>query len=103
MTRILCSYRIVLLLLLTSLSLSVISCGTLKSEFTKPTPTAGDPPAVAQLHEAASVAAVALPGPSGMLVAAIINLLATGASAFATFHARSVSVAFAPRPTTPSA
>jgi hypothetical protein len=90
----------------TSLSLTVVSCGTLKKEFLSPsenappatlaTNTLFSPPAiVAQLQQGSQIAGEVLPSPWGGLVSSALLLLSSGAAAFATFHARKASVASA--------
>jgi len=50
---------------------------------------------VPQLNEAAQVAGAVIPQPWGGLVQATLLLMAGGASAYATFHARAAAVASA--------
>ena len=82
-----------------SVALFVAACGTLRSEFqSSPTTNtvtgaitpalSNSPPIVPQLKEAAQVAGDVIPQPWGGLVQATLLLMAGGASAYATFHAR---------------
>jgi hypothetical protein len=102
--------HIVLVTLFTSITLSVCSCSALKSElYGQPVqpaviatntatgvitmkPAVYDPstvpPIVPQLQAASQTAGMVVPQPYGSLIAALLNLAATGAAAFATFHAR---------------
>ena len=104
--KILRSPLLAVAVLATSVCLFTSACSSLKSELgLKPTPAmtttnaAGvvtiTPPLAAQLNEAAPIAGATLPAPWGGLVQATLLLLAGGASAFATFHARKSAVASA--------
>lgn len=88
---------------LLSASAFFTGCSALQSELTPSTPAVtnavtgvvtppGPPPAATQLQGAAVVAQEAVPAPYGTLLAALLNLLATGAAAYATFHARQAAV-----------
>ncbi len=85
-------------------SSAFVGCAALQSELTPSTPAVtnavtgvvtppGPPVATAQLQSAATVAAAVVPEPWGTLIAAALNLLATGAAAYATFHARVAATA----------
>ena len=98
--------------LATSLCLLAGACSSLKSEFlSSPTTNAvtgavspavsNVPPIVPQLTEAAGVAGACLPAPWGGLVSGLLTLAASGAAAFASFHARKAAVASAGAPATP--
>jgi len=89
-----------------SIVLFVPACGTLQKEFqSQPTtntvtgvvsPAISNAPAIVpQLNEAASVAGTVIPQPWGGLVQATLLLMAGGASAYATFHARGAANASA--------
>ena len=91
-----------LVCLISSITLLCLSCAALKNEFgINPGPgnmtTNGvgqvnvQPPISAQLNQAAPVVQATVPEPYGTLIAALLNLAATGAAAFATFHARSAA------------
>jgi hypothetical protein len=102
-------HHIVLVTLLTSLTLTVCSCAALKSEFLGPqpappaittnavtgavtitptqVPVSVIPPISAQLSQAAPIVSALVPAPYGSLLAALMNLLATGAATYATFRA----------------
>ena len=91
-------------LLAVSLCLFGSACSTLKSEFgLTPTPAMTStndngqiqitPPVVPQLDQAAAVAGAVLPPPWGSIVSGALTLMASGAAAFATFHARKTVVA----------
>jgi len=57
------------------------------------TPGVVVPPAANQLREGAAVVGSVVPEPWGLMVAALMNLLSTGAATIATFHARSTAAA----------
>jgi hypothetical protein len=59
------------------------------------------PPIVPQLNEAAGVAGACLPAPWGGIVSGLLTLAASGAAAFASFHARKAAVASASSPAAP--
>ena len=95
-----------LCLLATCMLIGASACSALKSEFCSSpatnavtgvvTPaTATVPPVVPQLNEAAAVAGTVLPAPWGSLVSNMCLMLAAGASAFATFHARAAAASSA--------
>lgn len=84
---------------ISSLLLLVASCSALNSEFGLTDPTLPSQVGVSnspqdtvpisdQLTAAAPVVQSVVPAPWGTLIAAMMNLAATGAAAFATFHAR---------------
>ena len=58
-----------------------------------PAPASVTPPISDQLRAAAPIVAAVAPQPYGSLAAALMNLLATGAAAFATFRAGSAASA----------
>jgi len=80
---------------LVAVTLTGVSCAALKTEFTKPTVDSPPPPIVAQLDAARPIVAGIVPEPWGSLVSGLMGLAATGAAAFATFHARRAAVASA--------
>jgi len=95
-----------------SLCLLSSACSSLKSEFlSAPTTNAVTgavspavsnlPPIVPQLNEAAGVAGACLPAPWGGIVSGLLTLAASGAAAFASFHARKAAVASAGTTATP--
>jgi hypothetical protein len=99
-----------LILTFTSLSLLLPACGALRTEFglsphvstpsvsvpvvdgvSNNVPTvfvSSTPPITAQLNEVAPIVSAVVPSPWGTLISGLMNLLAAGAAAFATFHAR---------------
>ncbi|MEI6871628.1 MAG: hypothetical protein WCL08_05040, partial [Verrucomicrobiota bacterium] len=91
------------MLFLSSLLLFECSCSAVKHEFgldvKYPTATPGhvtpppvNPPISQQLAAAADITGTLVPTPYGTLAAAVMNLLATGAAAFATFRARNAAL-----------
>ena len=106
---------VVLACLVSSVTLTTLGCGSLKREFLgsalppptittnavtgvvtstpAPAPASVTPPISDQLRAAAPVVAAVVPQPYGSLAAALMNLLATGAAAFATFRAGSAATA----------
>jgi len=91
-------------LLFSSAVLCLSGCAAVKKEFfSQPVVTTNsqgtlsftvtNPPITDQLRAAAPIVEASMPAPWGTLVAALMNLVATGCAAFATFHARSAAVA----------
>lgn len=91
-------------LLFSSAVLCLSGCAAIKKEFfSQPVVTTNSqgtlsftvptPPITDQLRAAAPIVEASVPAPWGTLVAALMNLAATGAAAFATFHARNAAVA----------
>ena len=76
-------------------SLFLTSCGTLRTEFNSPAGTTNAPPISTQLTIAAPYVAAAVPLPWGAMIAALMNLAATGAATVAAFHARSAAASSA--------
>ena len=94
---------VTLICLATSVTLITIGCGTLQREFlgspqpvalleSNQLPVTVTPPITEQLRAAAPFVETYAPAPWGGLVAAAMNLLATGAASVATFHARNAAV-----------
>ena len=92
--------------LTSSIILAASGCAAVKREFLSQAspgpgivstngPLSVTPPITEQLNAVAPIVEAAVPAPWGGLIAAAMNLLATGAAGFATFHARNASASSA--------
>lgn len=78
-------------LLVATVVLFCSACAALKTELGVGVQPTNNPPLAVQLNTAAPVVAAVVPTPWGTLLSAVLNLMATGAAAFATFHARAAA------------
>jgi hypothetical protein len=82
-------------LMVLSATMFVVSCGTIERELSTPTGTTNAPPLATQLQAGAAIVAANPEIPYSALIAALMSLAATGAAAYASFHASKAATASA--------